>query len=98
MATTKTINTIMGLRVAQRILERSDLLIDTPHDAISEAIRVLEDPYNEAIRVLNAYVVKGNGLRNEGRDRQQRNEGVWLAIDALEAQRDGRINVNTGGQ
>ncbi len=59
MTTTKTINIIMGLEEAQRFLERSDQPIDRPHDAISEAIRILEDTSDiDALRdILAKYKV-----------------------------------------
>jgi len=57
MTTTKTINIIMGLEEAQRFLERSDLPVNRPHDAISKAIRILEDTSDiDALRdILTKY-------------------------------------------
>ena len=88
MATTKTINVIMGLEEAQRFLERSDQPIDRPHDAISEAIRVLESheglydtikDYQEWLEGENADDLDGLALAAFDEERAD----WWQSIAAL---------------
>ncbi len=58
---------------------------------------IMERRFDAAIITLNAYVMHGAGewdsSEGSGRSQEVRGEAMWLALDVLEAVRDGRINV-----